>query len=91
MSEEIKQEAAERRRHRKEREGTVIKAAATKTVVVQVTRTVQHSTYGKIMRVAKNYACHDELGVQVGDKVLIRETRPLSKTKRWRVVSKAAQ
>lgn len=77
-------------RRAKERSG-VVKAAGTKTTVtVEVTRRVQHAQYGKYQTRRKTYAAHDLLGCKVGDQVLIRETRPLSKTKRWRVVEKIA-
>ena len=78
-------------RHRKERVGVVVKASANKTVVVQVTRRVTHPRYPKIINRRKRYAAHDELGVAVGDYVTIRETRPMSKTKRWRVVGRTAK
>lgn len=79
----------EGRRHSKERIGVVVKANAAKTVVVQVTRRVQHPRYSKYINRRARYSAHDEIGVNVGDYVRIRETRPLSKTKRWRVVGTA--
>ena len=81
-------EAEPERRHAKERRGVVIKANTEKTIVVQVERRVKHPLYGKYLRARKKYAVHDLVGCAVGDRVLIRETRPLSKTKRWRVVRK---
>jgi small subunit ribosomal protein S17 len=81
--------ATAERGRRKERVGQVVKASAQKTVVVQITRRVKHPEYNKYITERKRYAAHDEIGCQVGDFVRIRETRPLSKTKRWRVVSKA--
>jgi small subunit ribosomal protein S17 len=58
-----------------------------KTVVVEVREAAQHSTYGKIVRQKKNVKAHDEdATAAVGDLVRIMETRPISKTKRWRVV-----
>lgn len=72
----------------KERQGVVVAASTPKTVVVEVTRRVQHPQYGKYLTRRKKYAVHDLVGCQVGDQVRIRETRPLSKTKRWRVVEK---
>jgi small subunit ribosomal protein S17 len=58
-----------------------------KTVVVEVTRQYQHSLYKKYVRDRKNYKAHDEHEeCNVGDKVLIEETRPISKTKHWRVL-----
>jgi small subunit ribosomal protein S17 len=57
-----------------------------KTVVVQVDRLVKHPTYKKYVRRRSKYTAHDESNAcQMGDRVLIRETRPLSKTKRWQV------
>ena len=58
-----------------------------KTVVVVVTRTKQHSIYKKLYKVTKKYKAHDETNAhKVGDKVVIQETRPISKDKRWRVM-----
>ena len=58
-----------------------------KTVVVSVERRITHPVYGKIMRRSKKYYAHDEKNeAKKGDKVSIEETRPLSKTKRWRLV-----
>ena len=70
----------------KRREGTVVSAKMTKTVVVQVDRLVEHPLYGKRVRQRKRYMAHDERGeCGQGDRVLIIETRPLSRNKRWRV------
>jgi small subunit ribosomal protein S17 len=70
----------------KRREGTVVSAGMTKTVVVQVDRLVEHPLYGKRIRQRKRYMAHDERAeCGEGDRVLIIETRPLSKRKRWRV------
>lgn len=72
---------------RKSRTGIVISDAMEKTVVVQVRDAAAHSTYGKIVRRDKHLKAHDEDNVAgKGDLVRISETRPLSKTKRWRVV-----
>jgi len=74
-------------RYRKERVGTVVSNKMQKTVVVQVTRLTQHPQYKKVIKLSKKYKAHDEKGVsKPGDKVLIRESKPISKTKRWRVV-----
>ena len=74
-------------RHRKERVGTVLSNKMERTVVVQVTRLVQHPVYRKVMRRRKKYTAHDEKKItKVGDKVRIRETKPLSRTKRWQIV-----
>jgi small subunit ribosomal protein S17 len=73
--------------HRKVREGLVVSDKMTKTVVVQVEDRVKHALYGKVLRRTTNFKVHDESEqVGVGDRVLIMETRPLSATKRWRVV-----
>ena len=73
---------------RKERSGVVISAAMDKTIVVRVARRLRHLLYGKeIKRSAKLYA-HDERNeARVGDEVSVVETRPLSRTKRWRLAN----
>ncbi len=69
--------------------GEVVSAAMKKTVVVAVARYVQHPKYKKYMRLTKRYKAHDEKGeYKVGDKVLIRECRPLSRDKRFVVTGK---
>ncbi len=74
------------RERTKHREGTVVSAKMTKTVVVQVDRLVEHERYGKRIRRSKRFMAHDERGeCHEGDRVLIIESRPLSKSKRWRV------
>ncbi len=89
MSEgEVKPAEGEPRRNVKERRAVVVSAKMTRTVIVAVERRVSHPTYKKYVTVQKKYAAHDTLGCQPGDVVLIRETRPVSKTKRWRVVRK---
>jgi len=66
--------------------GVVISDKMDKSVVVQVDRLVRHPMYKKYMRRRAKYVAHDETNsCKVGDRVLIRETRPFSKTKRWRV------
>lgn len=71
---------------RKTRVGTVVSDKMDKTVVVSVSRTTRHPLYGKIIRRSKKYKAHDEGNqCRVGDKVRIMETRPVSKSKRWRV------
>ncbi|MBI1386863.1 MAG: 30S ribosomal protein S17 [bacterium] len=70
---------------RKVREGVVVSTAMEKTIVVQIDRNMRHPQYGKVIRRSKKVKVHDENGAcQVGDVVRITETRPLSKTKRWR-------
>ena len=72
---------------RKVRTGTVVSDAMEKTVVVRISSQVRHPLYGKIVRRTTKLKAHDERGdAHVGDTVRIVETRPLSKTKRWRVV-----
>ncbi|HET9001867.1 MAG TPA: 30S ribosomal protein S17 [bacterium] len=71
---------------RKTQVGTVVSDAMQKTVVVEVQRRGRHPFYKKIIRHTRRFKAHDEAGdAHVGDKVLIAETRPLSKDKRWRV------
>ena len=72
---------------RKARVGRAVSDVMDKTVVVEVRDAAAHPTYGKIVRRTKRLKAHDEGNeVAVGDTVRIAETRPLSKTKRWRVV-----
>ena len=79
--------ANETRNVRKTRTGVVVSDAMDKTVVVSAERRITHPVYGKIMRRSKKYYAHDENNeAKKGDKVSIEETRPLSKTKRWRLV-----
>jgi small subunit ribosomal protein S17 len=75
------------RKNRKMREGVVVSSGMDKTVVVAVIERVRHPKYAKfVMRTKKLYA-HDEANdANAGDRVRVMETRPLSKTKRWRVV-----
>lgn len=69
-------------------EGTVISAAENKTIHVVVNTTKMHEKYRKQYVVSKKYAVHDEKGLaKEGDKVTFTECRPLSKTKRWRLIS----
>ena len=72
---------------RKSRLGRVISDKMQKTVVVEVSRRGRHPLYGKVVRHSARYKAHDERSeAHVGDTVLIAETRPFSKDKRWRVV-----
>ena len=75
------------RKNRKMREGVVVSSGMDKTAVVAVIERVRHPKYAKfVMRTKKLYA-HDEANdANVGDRVRVMETRPLSKTKRWRVI-----
>jgi small subunit ribosomal protein S17 len=84
MSEDAK---VEQRNARKVREGLVISDKMEKTVVVEIEDRVKHALYGKVMRRSSKLKAHDENNeAGIGDRVLLMETRPLSKTKRWRVV-----
>ncbi|WP_214108792.1 30S ribosomal protein S17 [Acrocarpospora catenulata] len=75
------------RNYRKTREGLVVSDKMEKTVVVAVEDRVKHPLYGKVIRRTTKYKAHDEENsAGVGDRVLLMETRPLSATKRWRVV-----
>ncbi|MEU4227344.1 30S ribosomal protein S17 [Nonomuraea sp. NPDC026600] len=75
------------RHFRKVREGLVVSDKMDKTVVVAVEDRVKHRLYGKVIRRTTKYKAHDEANAcGVGDRVLLMETRPLSATKRWRVV-----
>ena len=79
-------ETVERNR-RKVREGYVVSDKMDKTVVVAVEDRVKHSLYGKVLRRNTKLKAHDEQNsCGIGDRVLLMETRPLSATKRWRVV-----
>ncbi|HEU5465827.1 MAG TPA: 30S ribosomal protein S17 [Gemmatimonadales bacterium] len=74
------------RGNRKVRTGVVVSDKMQKTVTVSLVRRYAHGVYGKQMTRTKTVAAHDEQGAKAGDTVRIEETRPLSKTKRWRVV-----
>ena len=75
------------RARRKTRTGTVVKNRMHKTIVVQIDRTLRHPLYGKILKVRSKLYAHDENNVAgIGDRVLVMETRPLSKLKRWRLL-----
>jgi len=78
---------AEERSQRKTRVGVVVSGKMEKTVVVRVETLRRHAKYGKTMRHVRKFKAHNEGNeARDGDKVLIMETRPLSKEKRWRVV-----
>jgi small subunit ribosomal protein S17 len=87
MSEETTNVNTEQRNRRKVREGLVVSDKMDKTVVVMVEDRVKHPLYGKVMRRNTKLKAHDENNAcGIGDRVQIMETRPLSATKRWRVV-----
>jgi small subunit ribosomal protein S17 len=72
---------------RKTRTGMVVSDKMDKTVLVRIDRQMRHPLYGKIVRRSSKFAAHDENNdAHVGDTVRVMETRPMSKTKRWRVV-----
>ncbi len=75
------------RKLRKERVGVVTSNKMAKTAVVTVEKHVTHPKYGKVLRRSTSYMAHDEKNeVQIGDRVLMVETKPLSRHKRWRIV-----
>ena len=75
------------RGERKIRQGRVVSTAMDKTVVVEIQRTTTHPLYRKTINRTEKLLAHDETNdVNVGDRVRVSETRPLSKRKRWRVV-----
>ncbi len=77
----------EQRSARKTREGLVVSDKMEKTVVVNIEERVKHPLYGKVLRRNIKLKAHDEANdAGIGDRVLIMETRPLSATKRWRIV-----
>jgi small subunit ribosomal protein S17 len=63
--------------------GVVTSNKMTKTVVVEIGRTFRHPLYRKVVHLSKRVKAHDELGCQIGDQVLIVESRPISRDKRW--------
>jgi len=75
------------RARRKTRTGVVVSDKMAKTVIVELTRRFADPLYGKQVKRRKRVAAHDEQGAKAGDMVRIMETRPLSRTKHWRVVS----
>lgn len=77
----------EKRNLRKERVGVVTSDKMEKSIVVSVERKVKHPKYGKFVKKTTKFVAHDEKNdCNIGDTVLIMETRPLSKTKNWRLV-----
>ena len=77
---------------RKVRQGVVVSNKMNKTIVVLVERTVTHPVYKKVVRRSQKYHAHDEQNTsKIGDVVRIMETRPLSKTKRWRLLEVVGQ
>ncbi|HOK05335.1 MAG TPA: 30S ribosomal protein S17 [Victivallales bacterium] len=79
--------ADKNRGSRKTRKGIVVSAKQNKTIIVEVLRHKSHPLFKKVIKIRKKFAVHDEKGeAKEGDVVLIQETRPLSKTKRWRLL-----
>lgn len=76
------------RNKRKEKEGVVVSNKMDKSVVVAVSRTMRHPKYDKVVKRRTTCYAHTEIDLEVGDKVVIMETKPISKLKRWRVVEK---
>ena len=75
------------RKFRKEKVGTVTSSKMTKSIVVAVERKVKHAKYGKFLNKTSKFVAHDEKNeCNIGDTVRIMETRPMSKTKCWRLV-----
>jgi small subunit ribosomal protein S17 len=83
----MSEQTATQRNARKVLRGLVVSDKMDKTVVVEVENRVKHAVYGKVMRRTSRLKAHDEANAcGIGDRVQIMETRPLSATKRWRVV-----
>ncbi len=87
MAEAERQHGSAMRHRRRERTGVVVSNAMNKTVVVRVEQVFRHPKYEKVVRRSRKFYAHDEAEeAGRGDTVRIRETRPLSKLKRWRVI-----
>ena len=87
MSDEEITTQTEERGRRKVRTGVVVSDAMDKTVLVRIDRQVRHGLYQKTVRRSSKFAAHDETNdAHVGDTVRVMETRPISKSKRWRIV-----
>jgi small subunit ribosomal protein S17 len=81
----MSEQKAGERAVRKVREGIVVSNKMEKTVVVAIERRVQHPLYGKVVLRSNRFKAHDLHNCDVGDRVEIMETKPISKEKRWRV------
>jgi small subunit ribosomal protein S17 len=87
MSENTDRKPAEERNYRKVREGYVVSDKMDQTIVVELEDRKKHALYGKVMRSTTKVKAHDEDNTAgIGDRVVLMETRPLSATKRWRLV-----
>ena len=85
-------ETSLQRGHRKERVGDVVSDRMNKTIVVRVKRRFQHPRFKKVVTAYSKFYAHDEKNeAKIGDRVRIQETRPLSKTKSWRLVEVVAR
>jgi len=82
----MSEQATKSRNRRKTRTGVVVSDKMTETVTVRLVRRLAHPLYGKQVTLTKRVKAHDTHGANAGDMVRIMETRPLSKTKRWRVL-----
>lgn len=71
--------------------GKVFSTKMAKTAVVEVEHYRIHPLYGKRMKIKKKYHVHDELGVKQGEEVIFGETRPISKTKKWKIISRTME
>ncbi len=95
MEQTVKTDEVAVRGNRKERVGEVVSDTQDKTIIVVVTRRTPHKLYKKVIKSKKKFAAHDENNeARIGDTVRIVETRPLSKTKNWRlldIISRAAK
>lgn len=75
--------------HRRQLQGIIVSTKMAKTVIVRVDRTKTHPKYGKQYTASRRFAAHvEKADYQVGERVWIEETRPLSATKRWRVIKR---
>ncbi|MDA2954276.1 MAG: 30S ribosomal protein S17 [Actinomycetota bacterium] len=87
MSDTTNPEATPERNLRKSREGVVVSNKMNKTIVIAIVERIRHQKYEKFITRTKKLYAHDETNsAQIGDRVLVMETRPLSKLKRWRVI-----
>src|SRR5438034_11406892 len=85
-------ETSLQRGHRKERVGDVVSDRMNKTIVVRVERRFRHPRFKKVVTAYSKFYAHDEKNeAKIGDRVRIQETRPLSKTKSWRLVEVVAR
>ncbi|MBJ7398428.1 MAG: 30S ribosomal protein S17 [Acidimicrobiaceae bacterium] len=87
MSDTTNPEATPERNLRKSREGVVVSNKMNKTIVIAIVERIRHQKYEKFITRTKKLYAHDETNsAQIGDRVRVMETRPLSKLKRWRVI-----